>query len=137
MMERPIRNIQIYLRNKQERIISYACRSYCNTLDLHTKEPRREDLLKLPKWVRKQIDGYLKDKSLRKLMRDLVPARNYHHVLNSPDLVRIREFSKRELTKQLQLSETDYNHFDWHYDNDIRLMKERINDCNDECDFID
>ena len=70
-------------------------------------------------------------------MRDLVPARNYHHALNNPDLVRIREFSKRELTKQLQLSETYYNYIDHHYITEMRLVKERENDCNDECDFID
>ena len=42
-MYHPIRNIPLYLRNKQERVISYACRLYCNTIDLHTEEPRRGD----------------------------------------------------------------------------------------------
>ena len=70
-------------------------------------------------------------------MSDLVPSRNYHYVLNNPDLVRCREFTKRELTKQLQLSDSYYHYFDYYYDINMRLMKEKINDCNDGCDFID
>jgi hypothetical protein len=136
IIEYPIKNIPIYLRNKRERTISYACRLYCNTLDVYTKEPRREGLLKLPQWVQKQMDAYLKDKSLRKQIGDLVPFQNYRR-FNTPDLVHCREFSRRELTKQLQLCERDYNYFDWQYSNEKRLLNESINDCNDECDFID
>ena len=42
MMAYPIRNIPIYLRDKQERTVSYVCRLYCNTLDMNTKKPIRE-----------------------------------------------------------------------------------------------
>jgi hypothetical protein len=141
MMEHPIRNIPIYLKSKRERIISYACRLYCNTLDMKTEEPRREDLLKLPQWVRKQMDAYLGDKSLRKQMIGLGVAQHSSLWLSNPRIARRMEEEaedkRRDLTKQLQLSQTYYNYFNRHYINEMRLMKESINDSSDECDFID
>jgi hypothetical protein len=141
MMEYPIRNIPICLRNKQERIISYVCRLYCNTLDINTEEPRREDFLKLPHWVRQSIDAYLGDKSLRKQMIGLGVGQYSSLWLKDPRLARRMEEEaedkRRDLTKQLQLSQAYYNYFHKHYINEVRLMKESINDSSDECDFID
>ena len=88
-----------------------------------------------------KIDAYLGDKSLRKQMRDLWPEQHNRLALSNPRFARhLKEEAEgkiRELTKQLQLSETYYNYFDYHYRNEIRMMKETVNDCNDLCDFID
>jgi hypothetical protein len=141
MMKNPIQHIPIYLRNKRERIVRYACRLYCNTLDMNTEEPSREDLLKLPQWVRQKINAYLGDKSLRKQMIGLGVEQYSRLWLRNPRLARRMEEEaedkRRDLTKQLQLSQTYYNYFDRHYINERRLIKEKIKDCNDECDFID
>jgi hypothetical protein len=134
MMKYPITNIPIYLKTKRIRVISYACRLYCNTIDLHTEEPRRGDLLKLPQWVQKQMGAYLKDKSLRREMSNFEPAGYRSFGFKHQ---RLAGRMKEQLTKQLQLSETYYNYFDYHYRNEIRMMKESVNDCNDLCDFID
>ena len=139
MMKYPIKNISRCLINKQERIIRHACRLYCNTLDPNTKEPRREDLLKLPQWVQKQMGAYQKDKSLRREMSNLAPAGYRSFGFKNQRLAgRMIE----QLTKQLQLSGRDYNYIDSYYINEMRLKKgsitESINDSSDdECDFID
>ena len=140
-MKHPIKHIPVYLKNKQERVISYACRLYVNTLNIHTEEPKKEDLLKLPLWVQKAIDIYKKDKSLKKQMVGLDPPQHSRLWLSNPRIARYMEQEaqdkRRELTKQVQLSNLHYQYFDWHYRHHIRLMRERTNDCNDMCDFID
>ena len=134
MMEYPIKNIERCLISKQERIMRYVCRLYCNTLDIYTEEPRGEELLKLPQWVRKTIDAYLRDKSLKKQISGLTSDSYRSFEFKNQGLaLRMRE----TLTKQLHLNEVYYYNFDSHYINEIRLMKESIDGCNDECDFID
>ena len=141
MLKNPINNIPMCLRIKQERIIRYACRLYCNTLDMYTKEPIRENLLKLPQWVQTQMGAYQKDKLLKNQMLGLNVPQYDRLWLRNPRVARLREVEaenkRRELTTQLQLSVAYYNYVDWFYIREMTLMKDSMDDSSDECDFID
>ena len=108
---------------------------------MYTKEPIREQLLKLPRWVQTQMGAYQKDKLLKNQMLGLNVPQYDRLWSRNPSLARLREVEaenkRRELTTQLQLSVAYYNYIDYYYINEIRSINERINDCNDECDFID